>query len=169
MIHLDIYLDEKLNFNHHIKEKIAKSNKGKVVIKKLNNVSKKCIINYLQIICTTTLDQQSIEQSNNESFFNKLERIQFNAALAGAIQVTSETKLYKESGLEYLKCRRCFRQLCTLSEIKTKNILPYLVQLLPKVIVHIIIVTQKILLHTKAEYKFSRFFPSQGLLLNKIK
>ena len=35
--HLGIHLDEKLNFIHHIKEKISKANKGIGVIKKLNN------------------------------------------------------------------------------------------------------------------------------------
>ena len=35
--HLGIHLDEKLNFIHHIKEKISKANKGTGVIKKLNN------------------------------------------------------------------------------------------------------------------------------------
>ena len=33
--HLGMHLDEKLNFIHHIKEKISKANKG--IIKKLNN------------------------------------------------------------------------------------------------------------------------------------
>ena len=35
--HLGIHLDEKLNFNHHVKEKITKANKGIGVIKKLSN------------------------------------------------------------------------------------------------------------------------------------
>ena len=36
--HLGVFLDKKLNFQHHIKEKIAKASKGIGVIKKLNNV-----------------------------------------------------------------------------------------------------------------------------------
>ena len=35
---LGMYLAEKLNFGHHITEKIAKANKGTSVIKKLHNV-----------------------------------------------------------------------------------------------------------------------------------
>ena len=35
--HLGIHLDKKLNFNHHVKEKITKANKGIGVIKKLSN------------------------------------------------------------------------------------------------------------------------------------
>ena len=34
---LGVHLDEKLNFNHHVKEKITKANKGIGVIKKLSN------------------------------------------------------------------------------------------------------------------------------------
>ena len=35
--HLGIHLDEKLNFIHHIKEKISRTSKRIGVIKKLNN------------------------------------------------------------------------------------------------------------------------------------
>ena len=56
------------------------------------------------------LDYEDIiyDQPNNESFCNKLETAQYNAALAitGSIQGTSEVKLYKELGLESLKSRR---------------------------------------------------------------
>ena len=34
---LGVFLDKKLNFQHHIKENIAKASKGIKVIKKLNN------------------------------------------------------------------------------------------------------------------------------------
>ena len=36
--HLGIYLDEKLNFNHYIKEKMSKVMKGMSVIKRLSNM-----------------------------------------------------------------------------------------------------------------------------------
>ena len=36
--HLGIHLDEKLNFNHPVKEKITEANKGIGVIKKLSNI-----------------------------------------------------------------------------------------------------------------------------------
>ena len=36
--HLGIYLDEKFNFNHHIKEKITKAMKGIGVIKRLSKM-----------------------------------------------------------------------------------------------------------------------------------
>ena len=35
--HVDQYLDEKLNFSHHIKEKTSKDYRGSAIIKKLQN------------------------------------------------------------------------------------------------------------------------------------
>ena len=60
------------------------------------------------------------DQPNNESFCSKIERIQYNAAFAitGAIRGTSQSKLYSELGIESLKFRRWFRQLCTFFKIK---------------------------------------------------
>ena len=48
------------------------------------------------------------DQPNNESFCQKLESYQYNAALAitGAIRGTSQTKIYKELHLKSLKFRR---------------------------------------------------------------
>ena len=37
-IHIGIHLDEKLNYNYHVKEKITKAKKGVGVIKKLCNI-----------------------------------------------------------------------------------------------------------------------------------
>ena len=36
--HLGLYLDERLNFSHHIKEKISKACKGISVIRKLHSI-----------------------------------------------------------------------------------------------------------------------------------
>ena len=48
------------------------------------------------------------DQSNNESFCQKLESYQYNAALAttGAIRGTPQTKIYKGLRLKSLKFRR---------------------------------------------------------------
>ena len=56
-------------------------------------------------------------------FVPKFERIQYNAALAitAAIKGASQTKLYKELGLESLKFRRWFRELCTFFKVKTSG------------------------------------------------
>ena len=62
------------------------------------------------------------DQHYNNSFHQKLESIQYNAALAitGAIRGSSREKLYQELGLESLKQRRWFRKLCYFFKI-TKN------------------------------------------------
>ena len=53
--HLGIHLNEKLNFNHHVKEKSTKANRGIGVIKKVKLYpSKRCIAYHLQVNCKTT-------------------------------------------------------------------------------------------------------------------
>ena len=53
-------------------------------------------------------------QAYNLSFHQKLEAIQYNAALAltEAIRGGSNEKLYQELGLESLQLRRWYRKLC---------------------------------------------------------
>ena len=63
-------------------------------------------------------------QAYNDSFHQKLESIQYNAALAitGAIRGNYSEKLYQELGLESLQQRRWYRKLCTfLKIIKEKS------------------------------------------------
>ena len=54
------------------------------------------------------------KQHYNNYFHQKLESIQYNAALAltGTISGSSREKVYQELGLESLKQRRWFRKLC---------------------------------------------------------
>ena len=73
------------------------------------------------------------DQHYYNSFHQKLESIQYNAALAitGAIRGSSREKLYQELGLESLKQRRWFRKLCYFFKI-TKNQSPkYLFDKIP--------------------------------------
>ena len=83
--HLGIYLDEKLNFSHHIKEKISKANKGVGILRKLYNVKPR---NFLMTIYKSFirphLDYGAIifEQPENESFSKKIKSVPYNAVLA---------------------------------------------------------------------------------------
>ena len=90
--HLCIHLYEKLNFIHHIKEQIFKANKGINVIKRLNNTLYKSFVR-------PNLDYGNIiyDQTSNESFCNKLETVQYNAALVttGSIKSLWVTKSHK--------------------------------------------------------------------------
>ena len=70
------------------------------------------------------------DRAFNESFQNKLESVQYNAALAitGAIRGSSREKLYQELGLESLKSWRRYRKLCLFFKLKKINIpLTYLI------------------------------------------
>ena len=133
--HLGMYLDEKLNFLQHIKEKTSKANRGIGVIQKLRHIlPRHSLITIYKSFVRSHLDYGDIiyDQPNNESFCNKIERVQYNAALAitGAIRGTSQTKLYHELGLESLKFRRWMRRLCMFYKIKTLKLPEYLYNLI---------------------------------------
>ena len=74
------------------------------------------------------------DQPNNESFCEKLESIQYKAALAitGAIQGTSRDKIYAELGSESLKARRWYKRLSCMFKIMNKQAPNYLINLIPK-------------------------------------
>ena len=73
------------------------------------------------------------DQPNLSSLTNKIESVQYNAALAitGAIRGTSKEKLYQELGFESLKDRRWLRRLCYLYKIVNTKQLAYLFDLIP--------------------------------------
>ena len=128
---LGMYLDEKLNFGRHIAEKI-KSNKGIGLIKTLHNFLSRRALTIYKCFIRPNLDYGDFiyDQPNNQTkqFWSKIESVQYNAALAitSAIRETSQTKLYRELGLEPLRSRQWFRRLCTLYKNKTRGLPPYL-------------------------------------------
>ena len=73
--HLGIYIDEKLNFNHHIKEKVTKAMKGIGVIKRLTKM-----LPWHSLL--TIYGDILYDQPYNKSFCQKIETVQYNAALA---------------------------------------------------------------------------------------
>ena len=98
-------IDEKFNFNHHLKEKIAKANKGIGLIRKLPHIlPRQSLLTIYKSFIRPHLDYGDIvyDQPNNEDFCNTIEKVQYNAALAitGAIKGTSQLKIYNELGLE---------------------------------------------------------------------
>ena len=66
-----------------------------------------------------------IYDQQNESFCEKLESVQYKAALAitGAKQGTSRDKLYQELCLESLKSRRWYERLSCMFKIMKKKLL----------------------------------------------
>ena len=109
--HSGMYLDGSLNFSFHIKEKMSKAIKGISIIRKLNKtLPRHSLITIYKSFVRPHLSYGDIiyDQPNNESLNQKIERIQYNAALVitGAINGTSKSRLYSELGLESLKFRR---------------------------------------------------------------
>ena len=87
--------------------KISKAEKGVSVIKKLYNIlQRNALLTIYKSFVRPHLDYGDIvyDQPTNQSFSNKIEAVQYNAALAitNAIKGTSRTKLYKELGIESL-------------------------------------------------------------------
>ena len=107
------------------------------IIKKLSkSVPRHSLVTTYKSFVGPHLDYGHIiyDQPNNESFTQKIERIQYNAILAitGAIKGTFQNKLYSELDFESLKFRRWFRKLCTFSKITTTGKPEYLSDIIPK-------------------------------------
>ena len=70
----------------------------------------------------------------NTSFHQRLESLQYNAALAttGAICGTSKEKLYNELGLESLQNRRWYRKLSFLYKVIANQSPSYLFNIIPR-------------------------------------
>ena len=105
-------LGEKLNFKQHIDSVIPKINKGKSVIKKLRySLSQKSILAIFKAILRPPIDYGDIiyDQPQHESFCEKLESVQFEAALeiTGAIQGTSSDKIIKNYDSNHLNLEDC--------------------------------------------------------------
>ena len=134
---LGIILDEKLNFKQHIDNAILKFDKGISVIKKLRHgLPRKSLITIYKAFLRPLIDYGDFiyDQPQNESFCEKLESVQYKAALAitGAIQGNSREKIYLELGLESLKNRRWYKRLCCMFKIMNEEAPKYLTNLIPK-------------------------------------
>ena len=115
--HLGLILDNKLDFNKHLDEKINKSNKIIGMMKKLStSVSRRSLLTIYKSLVRPILDYGGIiyDKTHKGSFIEKIERVQYNASLVitGAFKGTSRERLYQELGLESLKDRRWRRKMC---------------------------------------------------------
>ena len=134
--HLGLFLDKKLSFDHHLNEKISKASKGISLIKRLHKyLPRKSLVCIYKSFVRPHLDYGDViyDQPHNETFCNKVESIQYNAALAitGAIRGSSRERLYEELGLESLRDRRWYRRLLFFYNIISGNSPQYLCSLLP--------------------------------------
>ena len=133
--HLGLILDEKLNFKEHLKEKMSKAYKGIDFLRKLENIiPRNSLLTIYKSFVPLHLGDIIYHQRNNESFCQKIESIQYQAALAikDAIHRASQTKLYKKLGIESMKLRQWFRRLCYFFKIQSSGLPQYLNDLIPK-------------------------------------
>ena len=134
---LGVFLDKKLSFQHHIKEKIAKASEGIGVIKKLDNVlTINALLTIYKSFVRPHLNYGDIlyHEPSNESMNSKLESVQCSAALVitGAIKGTSRSKLYKELAPESLKSIKTLRRLFSFHKIISTGLPIYLFNLISK-------------------------------------
>ena len=106
--HLGLYLNEKLNYNHYVKEIISKVNKEIGTIRKLTSIlPRNALPTIYKSFIRPNIDYCDLiyDQPHNKSFCNNPEKLQYNAALAitGTIKGTSKLKTYEELGLLSLK------------------------------------------------------------------
>ena len=97
-------MNEKLNFDHHITEKISKVNKGIDVIKKVHHVLPgRTLLTIYKLFIKPNMDYGDLiwDQRHNNSFCSKIECVQYTAALAitGSFLGTSQTKICSKLGL----------------------------------------------------------------------
>ena len=102
--HLGMFLDTNLDFQEHLKSKLSKVNKSIGLLRKLHHILPiSPLLTIYKSFIRPHLDYGDIiyDQAYNASFPQKLDSIQYNAALAitGAIRGTSKEKL----GLETLE------------------------------------------------------------------
>ena len=103
--HLGVYLDDKLDFREHLQNIFKKAKRTISLLGKLHNSLPKAHTFFIR----PRLNYRDIlyDQTFNNSFHEKLESIQYNAALAitGAIRGSSIEILYQELGFESLQQR----------------------------------------------------------------
>ena len=115
--HLGLFLDPKLSLDEHIQCILIKTRKIIGLIRKLQPIiPTAALLTIYKSFLRPHLDYGDViyDRAFNESSQNKLESVQYNAALAitGAIRGYSREQLYVELGLQSLKSRRWYQKLC---------------------------------------------------------
>ena len=111
--HLGMYLNTKLNFQEPVNNILSKVNKTIRLMRKLQAfLPRQSLVTVYKAFLRLHLDYGDIiyDQTYNESFHQKMESVQYNAARART--GTSREKLYQEVDLESLRKRRWYRKLC---------------------------------------------------------
>ena len=134
--HLGVYLDSRLNFSKHIKEKVAIAMKGISFLKMLSKYVNRNVLSLsYKMYIRPHLDYGDVIYHNQRAdLMDLVERVQYKAALivSGCWQGTSRSKLYEELGWESLSNRRWLRRLIVFYKIKNGLAPSYLSDFIPQ-------------------------------------
>ena len=128
--------DNRLTFDEHLTSVSNKTSKTMRLLWKLRNIlSRPALHTIYKCFTRPHLDYVDIiyDQAYNLSFRQKLESIQYNAALAltRVIRGSSRENLYQELGLESLQLWQWYRKLCCFYKTYNKQAPDYLTELIP--------------------------------------
>ena len=148
--HLGMMLDSNLSYEHHTKAILNKVNKAIGLLRKFQLIlPRHSLISIYKTYIRPHLYYGDViyDRAFNESFHQRLESIQYNAAIAitGTIRGTSSEKLFQELGLETLKSRRWFRKLYLFYKILHSKSPSYLFKLTATHMLHEMLLTIKFL------------------------
>ena len=127
--HLCVYLDDRLDFPERFCNIFKMVNRTISLLRKLQNILPRApLVTIYKSFIRPHLDYGDIlyDQMFNNSFHEKLESIQYNAALAitGAIRGSSREKLYQEPGFGSLQQRQWYRKFCLFFKIIKNSQVP---------------------------------------------
>ena len=130
-------LDLNLSYEHHTKSILYKVYKTIGLLCKFQLIlPRHSLITIWKTFIRYQLDFGEViyDRACNESFHQRLESIQYNAAIAitRAIRGTSSEKLFQELGLKTLESRRWFRKLYLFDKIFHSKSPGYLFKLIPE-------------------------------------
>ena len=173
--HLGMFLDTKLDFQEHLKSTFSKVNKTIGLLRKLHHkLPRFALLTIYKSFIRPHLDYGDMiyDQAYNASFHQKLDSVQYNAALAitGTIRGTSKEKLYDELGLEILEKRRWYTKLCCFFRIFRYKCPKYLFNIIPTSVSTYNIRNTNITPLLKVKHNFSRnsFLSSAVIEWNKL-
>ena len=138
--HLGVILNEKTNWNEHIREIKSKAYKRINLMRKLKfKLNRKVLTTIYLTFIRPTLEYADIVWQNIPLYLqDELEQIQLEAAriITGAIKLTSRELLYKETGLVTLSERRRHHRLILFHKMVNKRAPQYLNSLVPPKVSH---------------------------------
>ena len=134
------------------------------MLKKLSNfLPHHSLVTLYKVFIRPHLDYADIiyGKPNNMNICNKIESLQYNAALAitGAIRGLSKEKLFQELGFEYLSSRRWLRKLCLFYKIVV-NKLPIFITMFQQLTNPIKLKQWQIFTYVLQNWIFCEFFLS---------